>query len=248
MLALAQIDPRAFAPPLWATFTLHHAREPGDQPSRELFDELMQWLRREAPGTQYIWRLELQKRGVEHWHALLWLPIAAPNPFQSGLVRRLRQRWTAIAAPGDADHRAHGAHIKPTKGWRAAARYLSAYAAKEDEASAARYQGRRWGRSAGLKASPLIDLPCPLDLALYLRRVLHRWLRRKASRREWANAYFEREHRISIFCDGPRIARLILLYARFAPGSLGKELIHACQELLELGPQVADESARRPRR
>ncbi len=187
--ALCQVDPRSYQAPLWCNLTFHNLET---CPYDRAFDALDRWLthfRRMVPAGAYLWRAEMQQRGVAHFHAMLWLPARAGAPTASTVIPAMRQTWHQLVAPHDVHHAAHGAKIEAVQSFRKARHYLSKYVTKEDQTLDTSYRGRRWGRSQTLRTQPVLTIELTAHMDRVIRRLARRYLRKHCKDPLWAENY-----------------------------------------------------------
>ena len=130
--------------PHFVTLTFH--RRPEDPFS--LFHRLRQWLIRRR--LRAVWRIELQKRGVEHFHLIVW--------GDTEQVEKILEYWHSIASEGSFRHRDYGARVDKVEGGiKALMGYLSKYVSKAEDAGpdeVALWGHRRWGKIGRLILDP----------------------------------------------------------------------------------------------
>jgi hypothetical protein len=105
----------------------------------------------------WVWRLEAQRRGAPHWHALLvWHKGKRIDAVK--LELELKRMWqSAIGATGDLSHFLHGCHVVDGHIGRGEA-VLIGYLCKELAKTGQNADGLPWGRLWGLRgAVPLVD-------------------------------------------------------------------------------------------
>jgi len=130
-------------PPMMVTLT--YRSEVKWETSKEDLRMFFQWIQREIGGAG-VWRLEVQKRGVIHYHVLVWSPCA--NDREVGrfeaMEMQLKRKWCEITGQGfDEDRMREGLHIRPCGNDAAARRYLAGHSIKKEQQ--AYYKGRHWG-------------------------------------------------------------------------------------------------------
>lgn len=88
-----------------------------------------------------VWKLEFQKRGAPHFHALIFFPCDMSK--RAHFKHWLSRAWYLCAGSGDYRHFKAGTKVERMRSWRGVASYLAKYMAKEDEN--VQHVGRRWG-------------------------------------------------------------------------------------------------------
>lgn len=154
------------SPRLISTFGMtYHVQNPGGRECKRHLHAFLSAIRREYPGTGYLWILEFQKRKVAHFH--VWLTAAHDTP---GLHRDLAQAWHRIAEPESEYHLWW--HNRPENfiPWEMkSGGYLCKYLDKVHQKIIPQGFtgiGRFWGASRGLVPPPVIidteDIPEPV--------------------------------------------------------------------------------------
>lgn len=108
----------------WAMLTLTYA--PGNETqARDISDllaHIRKYLQRRSIPTRFVWVAEMQKRGVIHYHILMWLPkgITLPKPDKQGWWPHgsTRIEWARKAAGYLAKYASKGDHSQYPKGVR----------------------------------------------------------------------------------------------------------------------------------
>lgn len=108
--------------PLFLTLTFP---DPVDcRQARRCLDSWAKRMRRRFPMFAAVWRIELQKRGVPHFHLLIW-----GCPFLP--VSDVRELWRDVIGY-EGPHTVQIGITQP-RGWRAVAAYVSKYMAKPQD-------------------------------------------------------------------------------------------------------------------
>jgi hypothetical protein len=114
----------------------------------------LDWLRREAPGCEYLWFLEFQKRGAPHFHVLHDYPWPTTRREVTELRFRVDSTWYRIVGSGDPRHLAAGCRTEKLRSSRGGAHYAVKYASKMRQKVVPpgyRNVGRFWGHSRGVR-------------------------------------------------------------------------------------------------
>lgn len=91
-----------------------------------------------------VWRIENQKRGAPHFHIVLFLAAAVPEPDFAEWVAR---SWHSVVGSGDESHLRYGSKTELFRSARGVASYCSKYVSKQEEGERVRLiEGRQWGR------------------------------------------------------------------------------------------------------
>jgi len=158
---------------LWFVTLTYHS--PFADPSFSATHDLncfLQFIRDNYPHMQYIWRLEFQKRGVPHYHLILFNPKHLPTISSTKLLRQLTDVWHHIADPESNDHQYFGLKLTAMADYRQAFAYCSKYQAKAEENNLYNYKGRRWAVSRGLSLRPVLSLEVPASVYMLIRSMV----------------------------------------------------------------------------
>jgi hypothetical protein len=145
----------------FVTLTYHHGHHRAEQRPAEHLNNWLTQARQRWPGLDYVWRLEPQQRGAPHFHVMLLFPKSSSAPAIEQLRAWASESWHRIADPTSEAHARHGVDVKQADSFRKVYAYLSKYCAKEESASAARIEGRRWACSRRLPQRPATS--CTLE-------------------------------------------------------------------------------------
>jgi len=87
-------------------------------------DNFFKRMRRKAPGSSAIWKLEPQKRGAPHFHLFIW------GLSYDALFLWVRKAWYEVVGSGDYRHYQAGTRVEKIKSWRGIRSYASKYMGK----------------------------------------------------------------------------------------------------------------------
>lgn len=158
------------------------------------------------------WRLEMQKRGVIHFHVLAWNFAHMCEGELTDSERIMKERWCKITGQGsDPDRMREGLQVTLCGNDTAARRYVAGHAAKQDQLAYGK--GRHWGLFNRKKLQ--LDIPAE-EAALTIKQVyaFNRALR------NWQSAYnggkrYDYNKRTSFDCSmEKRHARKLLAWAQ----------------------------------
>ena len=127
------------ATPLFLTLT-YHETTPGGEESKRHLDRFFKRLDRYLSGISWsaIWRLEWQKRGVIHYHVMIWGIRFIPK----STVKRM---WHEVTQETSEEHAGQGAFIEFLRSTRQAMVYVSKYLCKTSSDDQMPEVGRYWG-------------------------------------------------------------------------------------------------------
>lgn len=147
---LAKLDRKLKRDPLFISLTYHHGHERSQRPTKSQLHHFLVCLKRQDPNVEYIWRIELQKRGAPHYHLIIFPDLEKKYFDNSAYYRIVSLLWHEIADPKSRKHKEYGCKITTIHNYREACMYLSKYIAKVDSTPGAPELGRHWGASRNL--------------------------------------------------------------------------------------------------
>lgn len=105
---------------LFLTLT-YHQTDPHPREAKSHLDEYCKWILRVWPGTSIVWKMEPQKRGVVHFHLMVYGITFAP-------ISRLCGKWHRVTDEESVHHRKQGVDVE--RGVHREDGKLAAYLAK----------------------------------------------------------------------------------------------------------------------
>lgn len=179
MLGLLAECREEFTGALFVTLTYPAQYPTSPEVYKRHLDSLQKRMVRRFPHARGIWRLEFQKRGAPHYHLLTW-GITAPVAWVRRWISRV---WYAICSTGDEKHLKAGTNVSAIESRKHAGRYVSKYAAKEQETVVVPETGeviepgRYWGTWGGVRRDPSLSLVLSDGEATEIRRLIRGLLR-----------------------------------------------------------------------
>lgn len=161
--------------PVMVTLTYLHCPSP-EEAKRDL-DSFLKALKRKYPKAAGVWKLEPQKRGVPHYHLLVW--NASP------WMRWVAKTWFRIVGSGDPRHLAAGTRVEKLRSYRGTLAYVGKNYLTKECGDSERYWGRYWGvfNAKCLPYAEAISERCPGRLGVWIARTVRRWMRARSSGR-----------------------------------------------------------------
>lgn len=128
-------------PPIMLTLTY---RDPVDSRNAKVdLDTFVKYISRKY-GACGGWRLEIQKRGVIHYHLLAWNYAHMCEGELNDAELCMKERWCKITGQGnDPDRMREGLQVTLCGNDTAARRYIAGHTAKKDQMATGK--GRHWG-------------------------------------------------------------------------------------------------------
>lgn len=212
MRLMATIRHNDLTSPLFLTLTYHAA--PDDAAARTDLHTYLRILRLRWPSLQYLWRMELQRRGAIHWHVILWLHASSQHIVTDArMIPHLRRVWHQLVGSGDPDHERYGAKIALAASRKQAYAYISKYVAKED-ADPRPVRGRRWATSRGLPTAPYYDVDVTYHQQQVVRRIVRRLMRARLRKAKRLGTYIAHCRLAYVYVRPPTMLRILRGCAR----------------------------------
>jgi hypothetical protein len=187
---------------------------------------------------QYIWRLELQKRGAPHFHILFFTTQSRPFLSTPAFAYFLRHAWHRIADPESVAHNKYGCDVKKVSSYRIASAYLSKYVAKEDSPGIYEFKGRRWACSRDLPLDPVVVYDLPYKVYIYVRRWARKIIKSRARISSEFDNYLASDKTLFVYIDFFLMQKLIYYaYLKFFERDYydKTEILKVCDLLAYLG-------------
>jgi len=162
---------------------------------------------RKWPNCWGTWKLEFQKRGAPHFHALLWdgpkveaIQAKRPNgklcmiglpSMNKDLFEWVSGTWYRIVGSEDENHLVAGTRIEPVMSIQGVLAYTGKYLAKTDDQEQTRGTGKAWG-IIGRARWKVDEVRAHLDNQEYfrIRRVLRKYRESQTKRKESYRSHF----------------------------------------------------------
>lgn len=202
MVLMAGIDFERAGLPVFLTLTYPNEWVQDPREWKRHLDNFLRALRRKWPEVWGVWKLEFQKRGAPHFHALLW-----DGPVVTGIEARrcngkfcmvpdlsneanravftwMSDTWYRVVGSGDQKHLEAGTRIEPVMSRQGVMAYTGKYLGKTEDQELPEGMGRVWGiiGKERWKTSPE---KASLDTQEYftIRRVMRRFYEHKTGKK-----------------------------------------------------------------
>ena len=223
MDVLSSVDDSVLSHATLCTLTYHHATS-----SLQGHRHLAAWLRRirhRYASASYIWRGEPQRRGVLHYHVVLWLPRDREHVVHhEAWCPWLEAAWHSIADPHSPAHMVHGARCELVRSRSRTRAYVAKYVAKEADTPLLTL-ARRWGASYNLPRRPLCTVELsPMEFRRVVeatRRLLHGRVRRKRA----IAGYVSGANHVRAYLTPRESLRILLEIAKIDPKRLKTDAV-----------------------
>jgi hypothetical protein len=180
-----------------STYPKHYPKDP--ELCKRHLKCLRKRLQREFEPFAAFWRLGIQRRGVWHFHLLLFV---GPSFGPIGELRRfVSSSWYEITGKVSEGHLRAGTRVEAVKRWRQVTSYVERYMAREEEFPEGLQTGRIWGIwNEGLLPIQWETVEVSLQDAFRFRRIYRRLARRKGT---------GSLHSITVFLRHENVIRLL---------------------------------------
>ncbi|MCK5561933.1 MAG: hypothetical protein KAJ51_15145 [Thermoplasmata archaeon] len=199
--AMAKIKTNLTNQPFFVSLTYHYGHQSKENSDKTCLHNFLVSLRDFDKNVQYIWRIDLQKRGAPHYHLIIF-----PSPFKKLLSReyykiKVCSMWHRIADPKSKKHKDFGADIQNITNYRHACIYINKYLAKVPDNQNIIEKGKHWGCSRKLPNRPFEHVKLTRMTRSIVISKLRLWLLRNGKER-YANEEFFNEYRSqTVFID-----------------------------------------------
>jgi hypothetical protein len=136
--------------PIFVTLTYHYGHHNKEKNTKSQLHNFLVQLRNFDPKVQFIWRIELQKRGAPHYHLIVFPGENSyyQNPTSYNIT--ISKIWHNLADPMSLKHKEYGCLVKEIRSYREACIYMSKYVAKPPTEESDLVKGKHWGNSRNL--------------------------------------------------------------------------------------------------
>ncbi|MBA7552518.1 hypothetical protein ES705_45083 [subsurface metagenome] len=199
--ALAKIRADLPHKPIFVSLTYHYGHRLIIDDNKTHLHHFLVRLRQFDLNVQFVWRIELQKRGAPHFHLIIF-PGVQPDGFKEDDYNiKISSLWHEIADPKSRAHKEYGCKVKSINSYREACIYLSKYVAKEPIECDSDLIGKHWGCSRNLPYEVVGTIEANRNTNKEMIEKLRKWLI-KNGHREAANPdYFNVDRPQTIFID-----------------------------------------------
>ncbi|MBA7533511.1 hypothetical protein ES705_25751 [subsurface metagenome] len=187
---MSKIDNKLLTEPLFITLTYHHGHHRVHSNTKGQLHHFLVRLRQLSPHVEYIWRIELQKRGAPHYHLIIFPSILDKPNNKINFSIMVSKIWHSIADPDSRAHKEYGCKIKVINSYREACAYISKYVGKYNPNEDSVKVGRHWGNSRNLPFRISSHVTTNRSGAKELIEILRRWLMEHGKKQYACEEYF----------------------------------------------------------
>lgn len=135
---MAQVDRQAASRALFVTLTYPASFQVDFSTCKRHLKAFAQRVTRKFARGSLIWRLELTKQSVPHFHLIVFGQRFIPHEW-------VAESWYDVVGTGNREHRAAGTEVRRVAHAREALSYAAKYAAKLPDGDSVETEGRVWG-------------------------------------------------------------------------------------------------------
>jgi hypothetical protein len=195
--------------PVFVSLTYHHGHRLIVDDNKTHLHHFLVSLRRYDPNIQYIWRIELQKRGAPHFHLIIFPSFQAVVYNEDDLFFVISSLWHDIADPKSRAHKEYGCKSTTINNYRSACAYVSKYLAKVPNGMEDVIQGKHWGCSRNLPFHVIGILEGNKKTGEDIIGKLRAWLLKNGKKSSADPFYFNIDKPQTVFIDSDKFYKLI---------------------------------------
>ena len=192
---LAKISGNPKFQPIFVTLTYHYGHINAPQSTKSQLHNFLVQLRNYDPDFQYIWRVELQKRGAPHYHMIIFPSSSCGSSGTPAYQLEISRIWHSIADPNSRRHKDFGCKIKVITSYKMACAYVSKYVAKVSNDIPDDHQGKHWANSMNVPIEVCSTIELNEQGSRHAIEKIRRWLLKhgkdKQAQYEYLNVYRE---------------------------------------------------------
>lgn len=152
---LSTVHLNSYAAVCFVTLTYHNVIPNTTEQLKYHLNCFTKYLKRQKIEFDYIYRVELQRRNVPHFHFILFFKSFSYSKRIELFRLLLVKIWNKITKEENTWKDIHGVDCKLLNSYKQIFSYVSKYAAKTEEKKKSFYLGRRWGYSRTLICAPI---------------------------------------------------------------------------------------------
>ncbi|MBA7533515.1 hypothetical protein ES705_25755 [subsurface metagenome] len=187
---MSKINNKLSTKPLFITLTYHHGHHKVHSNTKGQLHHFLVMLRRFDPHVEYIWRIELQKRGAPHYHMIIFPGIVETDFYKDDYWAKVAMLWHSIADPDSRAHKDYGCVVREINSYRDACAYISKYVGKYNPEEDPVKVGRHWGNSRNLPFRINSHVTTNRSEAKKIIEILRNWLLEHGKKQYACEEYF----------------------------------------------------------
>ena len=206
---LAKINFNFPVKPVFVSLTYHHGHRLVVDDNKIHLHHFLVSLRRYDPDIQYIWRIELQKRGAPHFHLIIFPSFQSVVYNKDDFFFVISSLWHDIADPNSRAHKEYGCKVTTINNYRSACAYVSKYLAKVPDGLTDVVEGKHWGCSRNLPFYLVGTIEANRETGQDIINKLRQWLIKKGKESAADPYYFNIDKPQTVFIESDEFYKLI---------------------------------------
>jgi len=187
--------------PFFVSLTYHYGHENKEIADKTCLHNFLVSLRDYDHDVQYIWRIELQKRGTPHYHLIIFPQIYAKMSNRNNYLKTISRIWHRVGDPKSKIHKEYGCDVRNISNYRQACTYINKYLAKVPEGETGLDKGKHWGCSRDLPNKPFETVPLSRQGRGIVIMKLRKWLLKNGKEKYLNDEYFNEDRPQTVFID-----------------------------------------------
>ncbi len=207
--ALAKIRADLPHKPVFVSLTYHYGHRLIIDDNKTHLHHFLVRLRQYDLNVQFIWRIELQKRGAPHFHLIIFPGVRPAGINEDDYNIKISSLWHEIADPKSRAHKEYGCKVKSIDSYREACIYLSKYVAKEPIECDSDLMGKHWGCSRNLPYKVIGTIQTDREVNKEMIEKLRKWLIKNGHESAADPNYFNVDKPQTIFIDSDEFYKVV---------------------------------------
>lgn len=207
--ALAKIRADLPHKPLFVSLSYHYGHRLIIDDNKTHLHHFLVRLRQYDLNVQFIWRIELQKRGAPHFHLIIFPGVRLDGFKEDDYNIKISSLWHEIADPKSRAHKEYGCKVKTIDSYREACIYLSKYVAKEPIECGSSLMGKHWGCSRNLPYKVIGTIQADRKVNKEMIEKIRKWLIKNGHESAADPNYFNVDRPQTIFIDSDEFYKVV---------------------------------------
>ena len=151
---LARVNLKYYSEVYFVSTTFDKVYPENSEELKYFLDRYLKSLKKNYPDLAYIWKLEIQKRGVPHFHFFFFIPNYT-NKYKIGIVKKIiKSKWNMMLKDRNQWTKKYSVNFQTVKEKKKVFSYVAKYTSKIDSPLDKLYPGRKYGYSRNLNLEP----------------------------------------------------------------------------------------------
>lgn len=180
LMLLSKIHLQSYQSTIFVTLTYHKIFPKDLKNLKNQLNKFLIYLKRNYKNSDFVWRLELQKRGAPHYHLFIFSKTLIEKKDIPQIQTTIKKIWFKCINDKNKWMDSYSVRIDLIDNHQKVFAYISKYAGKTNESKQTPSLGRRWGYSKTLilKEVDMIEITEDL-LKIFTQNILN-WLETKS--------------------------------------------------------------------